>query len=416
MVRLLRRALALVLIASVWLVISVPVLGKAEITLGFKGTHEDFEVILQLVEEFNRLNPDIEAVAINIAAGGSWIDRLNVWFAGGTPPDVIKMEYARAVGYVSQGFVQPLDHFIARDVEFDINDFFPISIAAHTFSGQKYAIPQEAQPMTVFVNRTHMDQVGIPMPSNDWTVDELLEAAKKGTIDVSGDGEPDIYGWQFDTSFTRTEPFLKAFGGQLLSDDGQQFILDHPNNLRALQFFHDAIHIHGVKGGAFQRGNVLFYSFGGPWSVPQYRSSLPDMEWDILPSPAGPGGQATTFASDGYYIASATDYPDEAWELVKFITNAESLRRLMRHGTIVPPRPGLIDDFLGIYRLGDQPPRNVNAYMKGIEIASPSVVYPNFVAAEQLFKNTLDGAWAGRYPVETAVQQMLPLLNNLLRE
>lgn len=402
------------LLALAWALVSGSAAATAAVTLGFKGTAYDFEVISDIVDEFNRLHPEIHVTAINMAAGGSWIDRLNVWFAAGTPPDVIKMEYARSVGFVAQGLVRPLDDLIARDQEFDLSDFFPVAIAAHTFDGQVYAIPQEAQPLTMFVNKSQLEPVGVPMPGIDWTVDDLIEAAKKATRDISGDGIPDVYGWQFDTSFTRTEPFLKAFGGELLSPDGKEFILNHPNNLQALRFFHDAVYVHGVRGGTFQRGDVAFYSFGGPWSVPQYRASLPDADWDILPSPAGPGGHATTLGSDGYYIASATEYPAEAWELIKFITNEQNLTRLMQHGTIIPPRPALVEEFMRLHQLANQPPYNLEAYMKGIQIASPSRVFPNFVMAEGIFINYLNQAWDGKQSVEAVVEQMLPLLNSML--
>lgn len=407
------RLFGLLSLAALWVLGGSPAAAKATLVLGFKGTHEDYMAVQELVEEFNQSRTDIEASVTNMAAGGSWIERLSVWFAAGTPPDVIKMEYQRSVGYVAQGLVQPLDPFIARDSEFDLGQFFPIAVAAHTFGGQVYALPQEAQPFTIFINKTHLDRVGLDMPSIDWTVDDLLEAAKKGTIDSSGDGVPDIYGWAFDTSFTRIEPFLRAFGGQLLADDLSRFVLDSPESVEALQFLHDAIHVHGVRGGNFLQRNVLIYSFGGPWSVPQYRRSLPDVAWDILPAPGGPGGRGTTLGSDGYYIASDTQYPDAAWELVKFITSEKSLERLMQHGTILPARSTLVDAFMQLH--GEQPPENLAAYMKGIEIAFPTSVFPNFVQAEQLFIQSLNEVWNGNVPVRTAVENLVPQLNNYLR-
>lgn len=52
--------------------------------------------------------------------------------------------------------------------------------------------------------------------------------------------------------------------------------------------------------------------------------------------------------------------------------------------------------------------------MKGIQIASPSRVFPNFVMAEGIFINYLNQAWDGKQSVEAVVEQMLPLLNSML--
>lgn len=402
------------LIAVLVLGFSLPALAKANIVFGFKGGAAELEIAKQIVEGFNRSHSNIEVEVLDLTAGGDWPTKLSVLFAAGTPPDVVRMEYQRSFGYVADGLLQPLDPFIAKDKSFRIRDFFPVSIAAHSVAGKVYALPQEAQPFTMFVNRTELDKAGFTVPGMDWTMDQLLDMARKTTRDANGDGRPEIFGWQFDVSTTRLEPYFMAFGARWLNDEKTRFMLDSPQAQRALQFLADAVNVYQVKGGKFDQGTAVFYGMGGPWMVPGYRQSIKGWDWDILPAPGGPGGRGTTLGSDGYYIAKGTRNPEAAWEFIKYITSAESLTRMTEQGNLFPARSAVAIAYAN--KKPSQPPFSLGAYMKGIEITRPTQTYRQFVVAERTFTETMNKVFANQIGPSEAAGQLLPPLNALLKE
>ena len=400
------------LLTVIIVAVSASALGKENIIYGFKGAAGEREVAQQIIHDFNASRSDIEVELLDMTAGGSWVEKLAVLFAGGTPPDVVRMEYQRSIGYILDGMVRPLDPFIESDPTFRLRDFFPVAIQAHTVNGKVYGIPQEAQPFTMFVNTTLLGEHGFATPGLKWTVDDLVSIARKITRDIDQDGVVDIYGWQFDSSITRFEPFLMAFGTRMLSADGSKSMLNSPEVLEAMQFYYEAAVQYGVKGGNFAQGTAAFYSLGGPWMVPGFRKSITGWDWDILPMPGGPGGRGTTLGSDANYISTASENPEAAWEFVKYLTSADGLSMFTREGNIIASRSQVAVNYIG--RKATEPPYNLQAYLTGIEISRPTQVFKRFIEADNLFGKIMGQLWGNQISLPAALDTLATQINAML--
>ena len=237
----------------------------------------------------------------------------------------------------------PIDDLIAQDSEFDLDAFFPVSLEAHRADGKLYAIPQEAQPFTLFVNTTVIGESGLALPDMDWSMDDLLSIAQR-TKRIGSQGETEHWGWLVEPTLTRAVPYIYAFGGRILNESGRDFALTSPQTLAGLQFIQDANIVSGVLGGNFGRGTTTFY-LSGPWHVPRFRESIHGLfDWDILPVPGGPGGRGTTLGSDGYYVSSQSKNPEAAWKFLSFLASEESQGRSSHQGPSSRPtrgRPGV---------------------------------------------------------------------------
>lgn len=409
--RFMKVAVPLVLVFAVAL---SPVVSGASTVFGFKGSSGELEIAKQLVADFNKAHPQTPAEILDLTFEGNWPTKLAVLFAGGTPPDVIRMEYQRGFPYMADGLVQPLDPFIAKDSEFRLQDFFPVAIEAHSYGGEVYALPQEAQPFTWFVNTTLLDQAGFAFPGLNWTVDEMIGMARRSTRDSSGAGTPQVYGLQFDQAFQKIDPWLMVFGTRLLNEDRTKSQLGGPEALRALQVLADAATVYRVRGGKFTDGSVVFYSMGGPWSVPGYRAKIQGWDWDILPMPQGPGGRGTTLGSDGYYMARGTASPEVAWSFIKHMTSVASLSKMMEEGGILPSRVALVRNL--VTKKPQLPPLNLPAYMVGTEIMRPTQMYKDFFKVEPTFNQVMNRVWNGGISLLEGVNQLLPSLNAALQQ
>lgn len=69
---------------------------------------------------------------------------------------------------------------------------------------------------------------------------------------------------------------------------------------------------------AFVTGKVAI-TWGGMWSVEGYQKYGKDLEFELVPMPAGPNGDRGGFLGGfGLIIPSAAKYKDEAWQFMKW--------------------------------------------------------------------------------------------------
>jgi multiple sugar transport system substrate-binding protein len=94
--------------------------------------------------------------------------------------------YAQRVGL---GMVAKLDEFIAKD-GYTVAEDYKVDT---TLNGSIYALPGKFNPWYVLLNKTHLKEAGLEVPT-DWTWDDFTSYAKKLT---TGEGASKHYGTYF---------------------------------------------------------------------------------------------------------------------------------------------------------------------------------------------------------------------------
>lgn len=143
----------------------------------------------RVLQAFKKKYPHIEvrpAIGLQIEGLGAEITPL-MMIAGGISPDVLYVNFRKIDSYVRQGFLYPLDTFIAEQ---EAND--PLWLKKRVFpqvepvirrigpdGGEHiYAIPIQYSVMGLYYNRPLFRRAGLPMRApKDW--DELIEFSKK---------------------------------------------------------------------------------------------------------------------------------------------------------------------------------------------------------------------------------------------
>ena len=125
----------------------------------------------------------------------------------------------------------------------DADDFYPAVLAAGRYAGTQVALPEAWSPYIMYVNRGLFEQAQLPLPDHTWTYDRWLEAAARLT---QADADPPIWGALFHTWGMPLLHTLWAWGGSLVSADGQRCALDSPVAVSALQWIADLWLTHRV--------------------------------------------------------------------------------------------------------------------------------------------------------------------------
>jgi multiple sugar transport system substrate-binding protein len=170
-------------------------------------------------EKFAADNPGytvhVEPVPIN-----NYLENVVTSIVGGTAPDVVALDALHIPTLVGQGLLLPLDKFYA-DSGLTAADFSPSMYQAGVTDGISYNVPYRSAPCVLFYNKTLFDAAGLAYPTNDWSFDDLLQAAIKLT-----DKDKGIYGFAIGTSnadpanvMTNFAPILWGFGADFLNED-----------------------------------------------------------------------------------------------------------------------------------------------------------------------------------------------------
>jgi multiple sugar transport system substrate-binding protein len=86
--------------------------------------------------------------------------------------------------------------------------------------------------MTVmFYNKDLFDKYHLAYPTNNWTMKDVVKAAKVLSVDLDGDGKLDQWGFS-PSSF---QNYVIRNGGSVYSEDGTKCLLDQPIAIEGIQ-------------------------------------------------------------------------------------------------------------------------------------------------------------------------------------
>ena len=317
------------------------------VTLWAYQTPTQRHLFQKAAAEFERRNPGIK---VKIEEPSTWReDKKLVAMQAGAMSDVIYVHFSVIPIHGAKNALLPLNEFIERD-NYDMDDFFPIGPEAYTYNGQLMAIPHSGSTILTFYNKKLFDAAGVAYPSDDWTWEDFLEAAKKLTIRDKL-GRLTQIGCQPYQRFT----WIWSGGGEVANDDFSEFYFTSPESLNALQFYTDlrnrwrvASQGTGLSDGTpsavdyFENGHMAM-SISGPWSLGPYLP-IKDFEWDIALVPKGPGGRQTAYAGVGFSIWSGTKKKELAWRLIKFLCSKDGMNIFCEGFSDMPARRSVTRD------------------------------------------------------------------------
>lgn len=259
---------------------------------GFTGP--DGRTMLRLVQRFNRENPDVD-VTMQRMDWGTYYNKLFVAGLGKRAPEVFVVHADNLARFTGASFVRPVDDIVGGEDEIDTSDFDENIWAAVERDGKHWGVPLDVHMIGMYYNRKLFREAGIvdaegnPRPPT--TREEFLDAAKRLTIDRSGDPRPEIWGYVFTWMRTNVYTAMRQFNGRLFNEDGTKTFVNSPENVEALQFCVDLIQKHRVAPSpenfdswiGFRQGKVGVV-FEGIYMLPELQRQN-DLDFGAAPMP-----------------------------------------------------------------------------------------------------------------------------------
>ena len=288
-----------------------------------------YEILDNAIALFEQSHPGVKVEYVSGIPAADYSE----WLAGkilmGTEPDLYFVLPEDFTLLVSSGALAQLDGRIAADPEFDTARYYEPCLRSGQSGGKQYALPHESVPTIMFVNKTLLEENGIPMPDNDWTWEDFYRICQQVTdVDKRQYG---VYGYSWlDAMYSN--------GVSLFSEDGRSCYLSDEKVLDSIQFarrLNELNEGYSVTSRDFDEGRVAFcpllYSEYRayqpyPWRVKKYSA----FEWDCVTMPAGPSGSnISELHTMMLGISARTRHGDLAWELCKLLSIDEDVQRAL---------------------------------------------------------------------------------------
>lgn len=325
--------------------------GSTKIEWWHINTQEDQRAVWEeMANQFVADHPDV-TIEITVLENEAFKAKLATAMQSGSPPDIFQTWGGGVLKqYGDAGLVQDLSAALQQDGWGDSFSQGPLGL--FTFDGVTYGVPWNAGMVGFWYNKALFEQAGISAPPETWS--EFLETVKtlKGAgitpIALGGrDKWPGHFYWvylatriggqpAFEAAYSRQgsfadSPFVQA--GERLKElvDLEPF---QPGFLGAGYGDHQAVMANGQAAMELMGQWAPGANTGVAEDPDAYLETL---GWFPFPMVEGGAGSPADALGGGDGFALGKDAPPEAIEFVKFLTNVDNQRTLVKAGMAGTP-------------------------------------------------------------------------------
>jgi multiple sugar transport system substrate-binding protein len=302
--------------------------------------------------KFMEANPNIKLVKESFP-GAEFSAKVSTMQAGGTLGDVVwsALGQAKIQFSYAQGTVAPIDEQVkAQNV--DLSQWYEGCLKGITVDGKLLGLPFKAHPglAVIYYNTTAFEAAGLEPPTPDWKLEDQVTLAQSLTK-MDGDSAS-MFGYLPSTTWKGFVTLLRAYGGELISEDGQTFQLNSDQGMQAVQWLYDLFHTHKVaptptqvsglgpdNNAAWTSGKLAMYQ--GGTSVSNLQNNIGDkFKWMAVGNAKGPSGVGgSDYEVDAQCLTTASKHPAEAYSWLEYLCNQDSGVLLGVIGGTVGGRP-----------------------------------------------------------------------------
>jgi ABC-type glycerol-3-phosphate transport system substrate-binding protein len=334
----------------------VPVSGASDVvTLTLSDWHLTEphweKAIKEMMLVFEKENPNIRVQLVPVLYAEKETKYITEIQAG-AGPDLMHLHGFSIRSFIEKGFLYDITPYIQQEGKTAwggdfIETWYPQTVELMVYQEKYYGLPSDFMSMVLFYNKNLFREAGLDPNKPPRTWDEFLADAKALTRDRNNDGVVDTWGFgavgTVDPGFElRFTPILLSYGAEYLTPDNKCSALNTPEAKEAFKFFVSLVTDHKVVPPdvtSMNPGDVrqqmadeqIAMIIGSGWTAPILSDLNPRLNpAEILgavsiPIKAGQNIQEPTTAwISAWVINKNTKHPQEAWQLLKFMTSKDA--------------------------------------------------------------------------------------------
>ena len=331
-----------------------------QVTLRFSDWHLTEDVwnksLNEAMDIFHKKHPNIKVVMEPVSYKEKET-KYTVESIAGRAPDVFHVHAFSLPMFFSKGFAKDLTPFIENEGPGFLDAWYPLPLKLMQYQGKMHAMPGDYMTMVLFYNTNMFKAAGLDVNKPPKTWDEFLAYAQKLTRDTDGDGKIDQ--WGFGTVGAKSPgfsmrfgPFIWSYGADYLKPGMKQSALGTTEAEEAFTFFVElytkykvvppgltAMNPQEVRTQLAQEKVAMI--LGSGWTAPIVNKINPDLNaFEVLNCAPAPVKRepATAIWLSSWVMSPNTKHPEEAWELLKFITSKEMELKWFKNNRVTSAR------------------------------------------------------------------------------
>lgn len=392
--------------------------GISNVTVQVSGEAEEVAVYRTVKNAFERAHPDIRIKLVEVADKDDHIQKLNVSFQGGEPPDVFLVNFREYSQFVTRGAVDPVGPHLER-LGLDPGDYYEAPIEAFTYEGELQCMPQNVSSLVVYYNTRLFRDAGLERPPADWSWEEFRRYALRLT-------RGEVKGLGIEPNIIRVAPFVWSNGGDIVDslEAPTRFTIAEDDQAReALGFVVDLVRKDRVvpteEEVAAQDLETRFVTgklgmlLSSRKDTPVFRE-VRGLGWDVLPLPVAeePAG---ILHSDAYCIARGSDELGAALRFVAFAAGKEGQTITALGGRTVPSMREVAKGSAFLDPI--EPPAHPRVFLQAIPHLRRTPVIPTWPEIEDVAKEILTRAfYEDGYTIDDALRALDEQTRDLFAE
>ena len=309
---------------------------KITITMVSGSVGKELETLKKQISMFEESHPDIMVELMESPESQNrkykqYVDWLKNPDSG---VDIYTIDIVWVAEFGEAGWLLPLNDYIGKN-GIDLNDYLESNIKASKWNGDIIALPWFTSVGVLYYRKDLLDKYDCKVPV---TWEELKDTSEK-ILEGEREENPQMAGFVFQADrsealVTNYLEYLWGEGGSVISDDGE-IIMDYDKALKALETYSEMVEISSPGIIAFQEEDARNYFQSGnsvfmrnwpyAWTLLNSRNSEVRGKFSIAPLPSGSEDLKGAAALGGWQLAISnySKYPDEAFQLIAFLSSAE---------------------------------------------------------------------------------------------
>lgn len=393
---------------------------SAQLTVSTWGGVDELRVRKELLQQFQQANGTIH-VSFQPVDFGHYYDKLQTQMAGGDAPDLFYVGADHFPAFVAKHVLLPITPFISRD-KYSLADFWPGPLGEYASAKTQYGLPRGVAADVLFSNVDLFRKMGTPPPPASWTDPSwnwqtFVQRAKQLT---QGSGNQQTYGYAIDTSIYGWEPWVLQNGGTILSADRKSCTMADPKTVQALQYLQDLVfkyHVSPTPAELTTQSAFQLFSSGKIGLTISIRAALSQFQaikgftWDLAPFPRGAAGAATALQGVGYCLLQTTKFPDQDWQLLRFLSSTAAEQKEMATGTVMPARVSVCHSKAFL----TPPPAHADIFLSAMQYAHKPPIDVQWTKVVTVLNKELSRLWNNSETAASVCQRIVPQVNAILQ-
>ena len=305
-------------------------------------------------------------VKINVVDWDNYWTLLEAGASGGQMPDVFWMHSNTAQMYMENDLLLNLDDYIAKDDAIDLANYYEgvVELYNRDDNGSQYALPKDHDTIALLYNKAIFDKYGVEYPTDDWTWEDVRDAATKITEAGKADG---VYGYAINTSNNQDGWYniIYDYGGQVITEDHKGTTIGSDEAKAGMEMLRQILEVAAPQTVVAETGTDSLFNSGltamitqGSWMINTFYKAEhhDDYAWAMLPyadvngnGQCDKGERYSAYNGLGWAAAANTADPDAAYSLISYFCSEKAQKEQAALGVTMGGMKGVSEDFANAF-------------------------------------------------------------------